>query len=172
MNRGGDILLSDLGVADPLVLPDWLLGRREFAHVEVFSPAAAGIGGSGSRIFEDDIILWEWGYWLGYTSSTGTYLRVGLGEGTPATEAAMLMCSPLVAGFGRVGPEPRRISCDRASTQFRCQTRSRVAAKGRVLVAWLDSGATANEYLNVWCVFSLVPDRMPVWAARYLGLSG
>jgi len=164
-----EILLADLGVRDVLLLPDWALGQRMVDTVQAYSNAAAA-GGAGNREYARDIIVWEFGWFQGYTMNYGTYFRVGLGEGAPATEAAMLGCEAFLDKLGRDEAQPARVMVDRVANQFRMGLRTRVAAANRRLVLWYNGGTTVTSWLTVWTVFSYVPVSLPRWAAKRIGL--
>jgi hypothetical protein len=166
------VSLADLGVEDVSQLPDWVFGDRDVIHLEIL------LGGSGSGAlisnvaFPGRIMLWRLFFRHTYTSGAGDYVRIGLASGVPASEAEMLECRPLLTQFGEAGAGLDRVVFGAFMQPWGYDLREVVSTDRLKLVVWYYSAGGANAGLGVGVVYSRVPDRIPVWIARHLGLMG
>lgn len=169
MKQSAMVPLSELGVNDLAMLPDWVFGRRWCAGFQVYSNAASGVGVADEQSMPDRVMVWSLTLWSNYSGGAGQYVRIGLGNGAPATEAAILECEPLFRGLGQPGAEPRRIVLDKYMYPYTLPMRLLVERRNRQIVGWYNDAAATARWALVAMSVSAVPTELPVWVARHLG---
>jgi hypothetical protein len=166
---GENVRLADLGIDDPLQMPDWVFGERRPILLEFYSAA----GGAGLVISEvampARLVVWSVGFQRSYGGVTTDYVRIGFVAGQPANDAAMVGCVPLLRGCGVPGAEPRRITFGTYMYFWDFSCRLLVASEGGRLCGSFAGGAGTNVSMKVMVVYSVVPDHVPVAVAKHLG---
>jgi hypothetical protein len=166
----GLVWLRDLGIADPMVMPDWVFGDRRPLRLEGKATGATMFFVTSDVTLPGRMVVWQVGFWLGYLATGGQYVRLGLVGREPVDEAGFLGAPPLLEGFGEHGREPRRIFVDRNQDAWRVDCRLLVVTGGMRICAGFFGGA--SNYMGVTIVYSVVPERVPEWVGRRLVAGG
>lgn len=156
--------VSDRTVAQRMSLPDWCFGDREIISVYLTNnDIGTRKWGISEIALPDPACIWEFAYtWMPNATGSG-WVRAGLADTVPTTQAQMDATDPILPYFGSASEVPPVICPPSFQTQyvsFNC--RKGMVTGGKKLVIEIRCGA-ADTKIVLWVMVSTLPIIIPAW---------
>lgn len=149
-------------------LPDHCFGTRYTISVQI---KAVGVASRDWRIstvvLPDPICIWEFGILPLTLDTSKAYIRVGLLNALPASEADMNLATPLLPNFGNIAFTPPRIAmADAGYSTFQIRLRKGMVTGGKKVAVECYSDAVELK-VQFYIVYSEMPTLVPGWPGAW-----
>ena len=143
-------------------LPDHCFGQRFPVGVELIVGGGVTEWDMSEMCLPEKFVLWYVSiYWQAWSASSGSTLRLALGDQLPTTTGMMDKLEPLLHGIGDQGMEPRVLRSYQYTGHEGFPLRKLYPSMGRHLIGEVVSAGGATSHVRVILTVSSLPTEVP-----------
>ena len=155
--------IDDWPINKIMQLPDWCFGIKYAVSVEAFAANDSFAYDISEIALPETMVIWQILIVPITFSAFTNYVRIGLAQNLPATEAEFMELQPLINGMGAQGPGPRQIQLNIYSAGQSIMLRQPVHTASRKLALLTYAAVDENCWVRVVIIISSVPKEIPDW---------